>query len=634
MRTERANAGHRYHLALVQEALGDLDAAAASLTEALRLDPAMTDAARRLSLLAGQHGLPGAVPLDAAGLKAALAHDTVDREAIAETALRHLAAAGPLGEVLTQGRGNGQGDGWDATARALCRDRTAPLLKDELLLAVLRTGAFRGPDLERLLTALRRVLLLEVPPERLEDRALFDLALALAEQCEINERVWAESPAETRRVGEMSLCERALLGGDVAAGRTLLLLMLYRPLAGLLGTGVNPQQAEGIRPRALRDVVVRRLAAAADERERAARIPRLGAFADPTAHAVARQYEASPYPRWTSVGVVAPARMRRMLGHYFSAGELAFLDRPFEVLIAGCGTGQQAVQAALAYGPQARVLAIDLSAASLAYAARMAERYGAGNIAFAQADLQSLADVGERYTGRFDVIECTGVLHHLADPFAGWRRLLAVSPRMAACLWVSTAPWPGEACARCATTRPIRGRAARMPIFAGFGRSCWSARAASRAATSGDRDFYTTSNSRDLTLHVKEHPVTLPEIARLLAETRLEFRGFQLEPERPRPISSAVSGATWPGTSGAGPSSRRPTRAPSTECTTSGARAAEAGGSAVRFASALSPTLQPVCHPGPCARDPPPHHAPELVVSWVPATSAGMTPYRPSKSQD
>jgi hypothetical protein len=36
--------------------------------------------------------------------------------------------------------------------------------------------------------------------------------------------------------------------------------------------------------------------------------------------------------------------MRRALGHHFRPDELAFLDRPFEVLIAGCGTGQQAVQ--------------------------------------------------------------------------------------------------------------------------------------------------------------------------------------------------------------------------------------------------------------------------------------------------
>jgi SAM-dependent methyltransferase len=546
VRAERGSAAHRYNLALVLEAQGDVAGAAAGLTEALRLDPGMVDAARRLSLLAGRYEVPGAVALDMAGLKAALAHNTVDREPIAEAALRRLAAIGPLGHALAQGRG--QGEGWDATARALCRHRTAPLLKDELLLAVLRAGTFRNPELERLLTALRRVLLLEVPPERLEDRALFDLALALAEQCGINEHVWVQSPAEACRVGELRLCESVLLGGDVGAGRTLLLLMLYRPLAELLGTRVTLQQAEGIRPRALRDVVMQHLETATDERARSARMPRLGAFADATVHAVARQYEASPYPRWTSVGVVAPAHLRRMLGQHFRAAELAFLDRPFEVLIAGCGTGQQAVQAALAYGPQARVLAIDLSAASLAYAARMAERYGAGNIAFAQADLQSLADLGERHRRRFDVIECTGVLHHLADPFDAWRRLLgclAKDGRMLVGLYSATArgslralrddpAYPGPGCPDTALRQfrqVLLERASDEP----------------GGDLKASRDFYTTSNFRDLALHVSERPVTLPEVARFLAANSLVFRGFQVERGVFARFQAQFPGAAWPG---------------------------------------------------------------------------------------
>ena len=411
--------------------------------------------------------------------------------------------------------------------------------------------------LERLLTALRRALLLEVPPERLADRALFDLALALAEQCGINERVWTVGDDEAAALDRLGLSERALLAGDVAAGRMLLLAMLYRPLADLLGPDVSPQQADGIRPRALRDVVVRRLAEAADERERAACMPRLepsrgsrlGAFADATAQAVAEQYEASPYPRWTSVGVVSPARMRRMLGSYFSAGELAFLDRPFEVLIAGCGTGQQAVQAALAYGPHARVLAIDLSAASLAYAARMAERYGAGNVAFAQADLRSLAELGEEYIGRFDAIECTGVLHHLADPFAGWRRLiqcLARDGRMLLGLYSATArrglralrddpAYPGTGCpdaALCRFRQVLLDRPAGEP----------------GGDLKASRDFYTTSNFRDLALHVSERPVTLPEIAHFLKENGLAFRGFQLERGVFARFQAQFPDAAWPGT--------------------------------------------------------------------------------------
>jgi len=544
VRAERGNAGHRYHLAVVEEGLGDFAAAAVCLTEALHLDPQMRDAARRLALLAGRCEIPGEAPLSAAGLVAALAHDTVDRELIAELAMRHLAAAGPLSDALAKGRS----EGWLPAARGLCRDRTAPLLRDDLFLAVLATGTFRIPEIERLLTALRRILALEVPPQRLEERALFDFTLALARQCQINEHVWAATAEEATRAEALRHATAALSDGDAAAGRQVLLAALYLPFAALLGPEIGPQQAHRIRPRALREAVLQHLAEAAEERELAARMPRLGAIAEPTAQKVAAQYEANPYPRWTSVGLLAPEDMRRGLRRYFAEAEVALLDRPLEVLIAGCGTGQQAVQAALAYGPEARVLAIDLSAASLAYAARMASRFGAGNIAFAQADLQTLHEAGDEFAGRFDVIECTGVLHHLARPLSAWRALLqclAKDGRMFLGLY--------SAIARRSLTA-LRGD----PAYPGPGCSDDALRAFRQVlldrpteVTGSDlklsRDFYTASNFRDLALHVSEHPVALPEIARFLAENNLAFRGFQLERGVFRRFQERFPGEAWPG---------------------------------------------------------------------------------------
>src|SRR5207302_1150253 len=91
------------------------------------------------------------------------------------------------------------------------------------------------------------------------------------------------------------------------------------------------------------------------------------------------------------------------------------------VLVAGCGTGQQSIRTAQQF-PDARVLAVDLSRTSLAYALRKTRERGVSSIDYAQADLLKL----ETLDRRFDVIEAGGVLHHLADPFVGWRTLLSL----------------------------------------------------------------------------------------------------------------------------------------------------------------------------------------------------------------
>ena len=92
-----------------------------------------------------------------------------------------------------------------------------------------------------------------------------------------------------------------------------------------------------------------------------------------------------------------------------------------DILIAGCGTGRQSIGAAQNI-VGARVLAIDLSLTSLAYAKRKTLALGLRNIEYAQADILQLGSIGRT----FDVIEAGGVLHHMADPWRGWRVLLAL----------------------------------------------------------------------------------------------------------------------------------------------------------------------------------------------------------------
>jgi ubiquinone/menaquinone biosynthesis C-methylase UbiE len=99
-------------------------------------------------------------------------------------------------------------------------------------------------------------------------------------------------------------------------------------------------------------------------------------------------------------------------------GEYQSPENP-EILVAGCGTGQNALNTALRFS-NARVLAVDLSLSSLSYAMRKTKELKLSNIEYAQADIMELGS----FERRFDLIECSGVLHHLGDPLAGWRMLV------------------------------------------------------------------------------------------------------------------------------------------------------------------------------------------------------------------
>src|SRR5262249_57044881 len=67
-------------------------------------------------------------------------------------------------------------------------------------------------------------------------------------------------------------------------------------------------------------------------------------------------------------------------------------------------------------------VAADLSLTRLFYAKRKTREVGLNHIEYAQADILQLESIARV----FDVIEASGVLHHLADPFAGWRLLLSL----------------------------------------------------------------------------------------------------------------------------------------------------------------------------------------------------------------
>lgn len=143
---------------------------------------------------------------------------------------------------------------------------------------------------------------------------------------------------------------------------------------------------------------------------------------------VRAQYEALPYPPRDPADEAK--RLCRtwlddlpMIAHYGFGGR-AIGGGGFRVLVAGGGTGDATIfLAEQLRGTGAEVVHLDFSASSLAVARARAAARKLDNIVWIQDSLLSLPRLG---LGAFDYINCVGVLHHLEDPDAGLRALLAV----------------------------------------------------------------------------------------------------------------------------------------------------------------------------------------------------------------
>jgi 2-polyprenyl-3-methyl-5-hydroxy-6-metoxy-1,4-benzoquinol methylase len=88
-----------------------------------------------------------------------------------------------------------------------------------------------------------------------------------------------------------------------------------------------------------------------------------------------------------------------------------------EILVAGCGTSRAARYALRE--PDARVVAIDISETSLRHTRDLQRKYKLDNLALRRMAIESVQERGRS----FDLVVCTGVLHHLPDPDQGLRAL-------------------------------------------------------------------------------------------------------------------------------------------------------------------------------------------------------------------
>jgi SAM-dependent methyltransferase len=145
---------------------------------------------------------------------------------------------------------------------------------------------------------------------------------------------------------------------------------------------------------------------------------------------VREQYELYPYPprdpRDEAKRLIqgSPSHILE-INHYIFGGRRDF-SRPFRALIAGGGTGDGAIMLAQQLADRrcpAEIVYLDLSEGSRKIAESRAAARNLTNIRFHSG---SLLDMPAMNLGKFDYIDCCGVLHHLPDPQAGLSALCEV----------------------------------------------------------------------------------------------------------------------------------------------------------------------------------------------------------------
>ena len=143
---------------------------------------------------------------------------------------------------------------------------------------------------------------------------------------------------------------------------------------------------------------------------------------------VREQYENYPYPTRSPADekrnlYVSAAGHIGNISHYCFSGNRDLRDGA-RCLVAGGGTGDAVMfLGEQLHGTNTEIVYVDLSQASLNIARERAKARGLTNITWHQ---RSLLELQKMDIGKFDFIDCCGVLHHLEDPVKGLNVLKSV----------------------------------------------------------------------------------------------------------------------------------------------------------------------------------------------------------------
>jgi len=245
---------------------------------------------------------------------------------------------------------------------------------------------------------------------------------------------------------------------------------------------------------------------------------------DEVSKKVKMQYEENPYPRWKCCNINISQNYTKCINDDINPYVLPLNEKIYEpdVLIAGCGTGKHAISASRY--KDAKILAIDLSLSSLAYAKRKILDLNYKNFDFLAADILEIKNLDKK----FDIIECVGTLHHMKKPLLGLEALLnLLKPNgfLKIGLYSKIAREPIIIFRKNLLNKKSKKKSDNIMLLR---KEIIENRANNKyfKKITNSKDFYSRSNLRDLLFHVQEHQFTISEIREIIENYKLEFLNF------------------------------------------------------------------------------------------------------------
>ncbi len=398
------------------------------------------------------------------------------------------------------------------------------LIKDKELVKALSLLIFCSPLWEKVLGNIRKNILMSYSDKDKISNLIFEFTIGLGSQCFLNEYIYYISREEKYKLQEV----KNTINNNKNNDYKLALISCYQSLSSINNNIINLNNYVSNK-KELNNLLNLQFKELNDEKNISKGIKKIGTIKDSISKEVKNQYELNPYPRWRYNSYAREIKLSilsvinsEIYPNKITSNSSKIKNKKLNILIVGCGTGIQIIEASR-YS-NCKITAIDLSNSSISYAKRKVDEYGMKNVEFIEMDLLELASLNQR----FDLIECSGVLHHMNDPNKGLSNLFDVLEKRGFLKLGLYSRYARKEIIKARELIKEKDIKANVDEIRSFRNDVLNGDIKQLNEITNWSDFYSTSMCRDLCFHSHENCYSLIEIKHMLEASNLEFLGFTL----------------------------------------------------------------------------------------------------------